>query len=178
MSSRMIYAPRLSTLGVPGVVSYLDIDINSNITNLRPPSSTFARIHTVPIPSTPSATSRQTTTILSECKSILSESGLKGLWRGTGTAVLQSIPSAGIYMVGYDYLVGVLTPLMSPTSGGGGGGASKGGDGWVDKGGIPFTAGCMARIVSASVVGPLELFRVRLQARPSRESNQGRTRCK
>jgi hypothetical protein len=63
-------------------------------------------------------------------------------------------------MIGYDYLaryIGVVAGEMNV-----GGGA---GSGTV----IPFTAGCLARVVSASIVSPLELFRTRLQARPLRE---------
>ena len=97
-------------------------------------------------------------TIISEIRLILLTQGPKGLYKGTLTACLQSVPSAGIYMIGYDYLaryLGVVT----------GGGAGGSGTGTV----IPFTAGCLARVVSASIVSPLELFRTRLQARPLRE---------
>jgi hypothetical protein len=87
-------------------------------------------------------------------------------------------------MVGYDYLVRGITEHVDHTRSGGsshgyGAGEGKikmnisvgGGEGWLDKGGIPFLAGCLARTVSATICSPLELFRTRLQARPAGEFN-------
>jgi hypothetical protein len=79
-------------------------------------------------------------------------------------------------MVGYDYLVrGITERVDSARARSSGGGLSgkpnteinRGGEGWLDKGGIPFLAGCLARTVSATICSPLELFRTRLQARPA-----------
>jgi hypothetical protein len=84
-------------------------------------------------------------------------------------------------MVGYDYLVRGITEHVEYTRSGGishGYGAGEGnmkikmnsrGENWLDKGGIPFIAGCLARTVSATICSPLELFRTRLQARPAGE---------
>ena len=146
-SSISLYAPRVSPTGMSFTPSHLNINGGTG-----------------------SEAAKQT--VLKEMKHIVSESGLRGLWKGTGTAVIQSIPSASIYMIGYDYLVVFITPFMSSKSTSssiGGDAGAVGGDGWADKGGIPFTAGCMARMVSATIISPLELFRTRLQARPARE---------
>jgi len=103
-------------------------------------------------------------TIISEIRLILLTQGPKGLYKGTLTACLQSVPSAGIYMIGYDYLARYLGVVTGGVGGGSGTGTGTG-TGTV----IPFTAGCLARVVSATIVSPLELFRTRLQARPFRE---------
>lgn len=86
-------------------------------------------------------------------------------------------------MVGYDYLVRGITERVEYSRARSSGGLSGrqilgaeggnmknmsgGGEGWMDKGGIPFLAGCLARTVSATICSPLELFRTRLQARPA-----------
>jgi hypothetical protein len=85
-------------------------------------------------------------------------------------------------MVGYDYLVRGITERVECSRARSGGSShgygaregkvkmnmSGGGrEGWLDKGGIPFLAGCLARTVSATICSPLELFRTRLQARPA-----------
>jgi solute carrier family 25 protein 39/40 len=85
----------------------------------------------------------------------------------------MSIPSAAIYMIGYEHLLSLMTshttqplspaifpqstalnvsvptstsqPYLTPT---------------------PFIAGCIARTISATVISPMELFRTRLQALP------------
>ncbi|KAJ9117543.1 hypothetical protein QFC22_004393 [Naganishia vaughanmartiniae] len=110
-----------------------------------------------------------------EVRVVLQDTGYKGLWRGTGTALAMSIPSAAIYMIGYEHLLSLMTsrvpqpsstspaifpqstaltvsvptstsqPYLTPT---------------------PFIAGCIARTISATVISPMELFRTRLQALP------------
>lgn len=170
-----LYAPRLSLMttstssgsGMSLIPNPTLANHNLNL-NLNPTLTTKTTITTT------------RTTALTELLTIIQTSGARGLWKGTGTAVLQSIPSAGIYMVGYDYLVRGLTERVEYTRSGGssrGYGAReggikmniRGGEGWLDKGGIPFLAGCLARTVSATICSPLELFRTRLQARPGRE---------
>ncbi|GHJ85078.1 hypothetical protein NliqN6_1480 [Naganishia liquefaciens] len=110
---------------------------------------------------------------------VLKDTGYKGLWRGTGTALVMSIPSAAIYMIGYEHLLSLMskatplaasprtspstaifpqsTPLTTsvPTS------TSQP---YLTP--TPFIAGCLARTISATVISPLELFRTRLQALP------------
>lgn len=91
----------------------------------------------------------------------------------------MSIPSAAIYMIGYEHLLSLMTRTTStstlpnssistaifpqstpltvnvPTS------TSQP---YLTP--TPFIAGCLARTVSATVISPLELFRTRLQALP------------
>lgn len=44
---------------------------------------------------------------VSELRTILAEpAGWRGLWKGVGTGLVMSIPSASIYMLGYEYLLG------------------------------------------------------------------------
>jgi hypothetical protein len=86
-------------------------------------------------------------------------------------------------MVGYDYLVRGITERVEYSRARSAGSShgygaregkikmNSGGAGWLDKGGIPFLAGCLARTVSATICSPLELFRTRLQARPAGEFN-------
>lgn len=46
----------------------------------------------------------------SEIGVILSEpAGWRGLWKGVGTGLVMSIPSASIYMLGYEYLLGIIS---------------------------------------------------------------------
>jgi solute carrier family 25 protein 39/40 len=95
----------------------------------------------------------------------------------------MSIPSAAIYMIGYEHLLTLLTPHLSPEPGI-----------LSDKGisthnpslsnvlstvpttaaqpylnATPLVAGGLARTISATVISPMELFRTRLQALPARE---------
>jgi hypothetical protein len=131
------HGPNLSLPATPAYLSYHPHSANLSLAQPIPTSNTFLR----------------------EIQTVLGEStGVRGLWKGTGTSLLMSVPSATIYMVGYEYLVSALSHLQE-----GDDLAVKG------KGVIPFTAGCLARTVSATVISPLELFRTRLQALPSRE---------
>jgi len=69
----------------------------------------------------------------------------------------MSIPSSAIYMLGYEYLLHRIGPLFtdSPTA---------------TLTPAPLIAGSLARTFSATVISPIEMFRTRLQALPTRES--------
>lgn len=103
----------------------------------------------------------------------------------------MSIPSAAIYMIGYEYLVTALAPHLSPQT------ATATATAIAPSSSLsppstqsetkfsipsssatiptsylsttPFVAGSLARTLSATVVSPMELFRTRLQALPQGE---------
>jgi solute carrier family 25 protein 39/40 len=130
-----------------------------------------------------------------EIRVILAEpAGWRGLWKGVGTGLIMSIPSASIYMLGYEYLLAGLngksmtlastprsrnntdnratiisqhTPLdHTPTSQSDLPAAATQ-QAYLSP--APFLAGSMARTISATVISPIELFRTRLQALPARK---------
>ncbi|RPA76834.1 mitochondrial carrier [Ascobolus immersus RN42] len=84
--------------------------------------------------------------------------GVSSLWRGLTPTLAMSIPANVIYFTGYDSLrTNPNSPFSSP-----------------DAGPMsPLMAGGMARMISATAISPLELFRTRLWATPSPKSNGG-----
>lgn len=89
---------------------------------------------------------------------------------------VMSIPSAAIYMIGYEHLLSLMsaprsTPYLSSDH-------SNPSTKLAHNVNIPsstsqpyltptpFIAGCIARTISATVISPMELFRTRLQALP------------
>lgn len=89
---------------------------------------------------------------------------------------VMSIPSAAIYMIGYEHLLSLMstprgTPYLASST-------SNPNASLSDTANIPsstsqpyltptpFIAGCIARTISATVISPMELFRTRLQALP------------
>lgn len=57
---------------------------------------------------------------VSELRTILAEpAGWRGLWKGVGTGLVMSIPSASIYMLGYEYLLGWMGRAMDRAGGAG-----------------------------------------------------------
>ncbi|KAG6003036.1 hypothetical protein E4U21_002424 [Claviceps maximensis] len=81
-------------------------------------------------------------------RKIARNEGVTTLWRGLSPTLLMTIPANIIYFTGYDWL---RYNAMSPFSGLSG-----------DK--APLVAGSSARILAATAVGPIELFRTRMQA--------------
>ena len=86
----------------------------------------------------------------------------------------MSIPSAAIYMLGYENLLSRISPYFTKSDdpyanisalnrkpGEGAGGAMLTP--------APLIAGSLARTFSASVISPIEMFRTRLQALPGGE---------
>jgi hypothetical protein len=124
--------------------------------------------------------------------------GWRGLWKGVGTGLVMSIPSASIYMLGYEYLLValngripgstttgvkqtspavVITPQHTTLELSNGSTAQPAmststtmGQKQAYLSPVPFVAGSMARTISATVISPIELFRTRLQALPARTS--------
>jgi solute carrier family 25, member 39/40 len=82
-------------------------------------------------------------------RKIARNEGVSTLWRGLSPTLVMAIPANIIYFTGYDWL---RYNRRSPI-------AKNVGDYYV-----PLVAGSFARIVAATAVGPIELFRTRLQA--------------
>lgn len=131
-----------------------------------------------------------------EIRVIMAEpAGWRGLWKGVGTGLAMSIPSASIYMLGYEYLLAamngripgsttttptnpaavVITPqhttldLSHHPSPSQSATIATTAPKQAYLSPVPFLAGSMARTISATVISPIELFRTRLQALPARE---------
>ncbi|KIR72533.1 metallochaperone [Cryptococcus deuterogattii CA1014] len=47
-----------------------------------------------------------------EVAAVRAESGIRGLWKGVGTAITMGIPSSAIYMLGYEHLSTVISPYF------------------------------------------------------------------
>ena len=81
--------------------------------------------------------------------------GIPALWRGTGSNVVTSIPSVGMYLTIYEQLkVGLVQSGLSPHI-------------------TPLFAGALARGVSVIGTGPLELMRTRVMAQTGTRNQLG-----
>lgn len=84
-------------------------------------------------------------------RKIARNEGFTTLWRGLSPTLVMTIPANIIYFTGYDWLrFNKASPFSKFSS---------------DY--APLTAGSAARILAATAVGPIELFRTRMQAAPS-----------
>ncbi len=82
-------------------------------------------------------------------RKIARNEGLFTLWRGLSPTLIMSIPANVIYFTGYEWLrYNPASPINRVSS-----------DRYA-----PLTAGAFARVLAATVVSPIELFRTRLQA--------------
>lgn len=81
-------------------------------------------------------------------RKIARNEGLTTLWRGLSPTLLMTIPANIIYFTGYDWL---RYNAMSPFS-------------RLSSDNAPLVAGSSARVLAATAVGPIELFRTRMQA--------------
>lgn len=82
-------------------------------------------------------------------RKIAQNEGLSTLWRGLSPTLVMAIPANIIYFTGYDWLrYNPASPITKVTKG--------------DM--TPLVAGGFARMLAASAVSPIELFRTRLQA--------------
>lgn len=77
-------------------------------------------------------------------RKITQHEGITGLWRGLGLTLIMSVPSNVVYFIGYEYLRD-NSPVQSQVL-------------------TPLLAGSLARIMSATVVSPIELIKTRLQS--------------
>ncbi|KIH88430.1 solute carrier family 25, member 39/40 [Sporothrix brasiliensis 5110] len=82
-------------------------------------------------------------------RKIARNEGISTLWRGLSPTLLMSIPANVIYFTGYEWLrFNPESPIHRATP-----------DQYA-----PLVAGAFARVLAATAVGPIELFRTRLQA--------------
>ncbi|ROW07826.1 hypothetical protein VMCG_03565 [Cytospora schulzeri] len=88
------------------------------------------------------------TSTLDGMRKIARNEGFLTLWRGLSPTLLMSIPANMIYFTGYEWL---RYEKQSPLSG-------------MNDVYAPLVAGAAARVVAAAAIGPIELFRTRLQA--------------
>lgn len=85
-------------------------------------------------------------------RKIARNEGLTTLWRGLSPTLVMTVPANIIYFTGYDWLrFNKQSPINQFTS-----------DNYA-----PLAAGGVARIVAAAAVGPIEMFRTRMQASQS-----------
>ena len=82
-------------------------------------------------------------------RKIARNEGFFTLWRGLSPTLIMTIPANMIYFTGYEWL---RYDRRSPIARG------------VKEGYAPLAAGAVARIMAVTAVGPIELFRTRLQA--------------
>ena len=82
-------------------------------------------------------------------RKIARHEGFTTLWRGLSPTLAMSVPGNIIYFTGYEWLrFNKASPIHQTTK-----------DDYA-----PFVAGSVARILAATTVSPIELFRTRLQA--------------
>jgi len=87
------------------------------------------------------------------------ESGMKGFWAGTRMGLIMSVPNTVLYMSTYEQLKMALTSrhhhgLTSTT-----GSSSSSKDGRASYSLVPALAGALARVISVTIISPLELVR-------------------
>lgn len=81
-------------------------------------------------------------------RKIARNEGFFTLWRGLSPTLLMAVPANMIYFTGYEWLrYDKKSPLAK-----------------MDNISTPLIAGAIARVVAATAIGPIELFRTRLQA--------------
>ncbi|KAI1384058.1 mitochondrial carrier [Hypoxylon trugodes] len=84
-------------------------------------------------------------------KKIARNEGFTSLWRGLSPTLVMAVPANIIYFTGYEWLrSNKASPINKITN-----------DDYA-----PLVAGSTARTIAAMAVGPIELFRTRLQASP------------
>lgn len=88
-------------------------------------------------------------------RKIARNEGVTTLWRGLSPTLVMTIPANIIYFTGYDWL---RYNTKSPFSG-------------LSSDKAPLVSGSFARIVAATAVGPVELFRTRMQASTGTATN-------
>lgn len=81
-------------------------------------------------------------------RKIARNEGFLTLWRGLSPTLLMAIPANMIYFTGYEWL---RYDKMSPVA-------------ELSNTSAPLIAGAIARVVAATAIGPIELFRTKLQA--------------
>jgi solute carrier family 25 protein 39/40 len=118
-------------------------------------TSTLASTTTAAECAVSDAHSRTINSTIDGLRKIARNEGVTTLWRGLSPTLLMAIPANIIYFTGYEWLrYSRASPFstMGDTPAGGGAGAG-------------------ARTIAAAAVGPIELFRTRMQATPGSSSS-------
>lgn len=84
--------------------------------------------------------------------------GVRAFWRGLDATLSLSVPTVGIYLPMYDWILGQLQARMELGAG------------------APVAAGMVARTIAVGVTNPLEIVRTRMQALPGSTSFRGELR--
>ena len=84
--------------------------------------------------------------------------GVLAFWRGLDATLSLSVPTVGIYLPMYDWILGQLQARMELGAG------------------APVAAGMVARTIAVGVTNPLEIVRTRMQALPGSTSFRGELR--
>ncbi|KAL2020729.1 hypothetical protein VTK56DRAFT_8029 [Thermocarpiscus australiensis] len=91
-------------------------------------------------------------------RKIARHEGFTTLWRGLSPTLIMAIPANIIYFTGYDWLrFNAASPIQRA--------------GLVRDEYAPLVAGSVARVLAATAVSPIELFRTRLQAAQGQPSS-------
>lgn len=94
-------------------------------------------------------------------RKIAQNEGIRTLWRGLSPTLVMAVPANVIYFAGYDWL---RTSQKSPFRA------------TLPDPYIPLVAGSTARVLAAVAVGPIEIFRTRMQAVHSTNTAAGHFR--
>jgi solute carrier family 25 protein 39/40 len=93
---------------------------------------------------------RTYTSTLDGLRKIVANEGLTTLWRGLSPTLVMAIPANVLYFASYDWLrFNSKSPFRRIN---------------MNETYIPLAAGSSARIIAAIAVGPIEIFRTRMQA--------------
>jgi solute carrier family 25 protein 39/40 len=94
-------------------------------------------------------------------RKIAQNEGPRTLWRGLSPTLVMAVPANVIYFAGYDWLRTAQPSPLKKT---------------VPDAYLPLVAGASARILAAVAVGPIEMFRTRMQAARHEASAAGHFR--
>jgi len=109
---------------------------------------------------------------------VVAPQGRRASWARLTPCRTMSIPSSAIYMLGYEYLLEIISPYFTGTNDPAANASSL--NRKVDASGnipttsltpAPLVAGSLARTLSATAISPIEMFRTRLQALPNGQSS-------
>ncbi|KAM0335292.1 hypothetical protein ACHAQA_000337 [Verticillium albo-atrum] len=122
---------------------------NAEFCLAMPPKSASGAVLTAAECAAEEAERKTFSSTLDGIRKIARHEGITSLWRGLSPTLVMAVPANIIYFTGYDWLrFNPKSPL-----------AQRLGDDTA-----PLVAGSGARALAATAVGPIELFRTRLQA--------------
>ena len=140
--------PRIGSLGNPGDAMSIPTSLGGGGSGSLPADCAIEQTQ-----------QRTFNSTLDGMRKIARNEGVPALWRGLSPTLLMAIPANIIYFTGYEWL---RSDPRSPVPR------------VVRDAYAPLAAGASARILAAAAVGPIELFRTRLQASSSSSSSSAR----